>query len=132
MQIRHCNVFHFLRYAQFRYRKCFFTNLRKQNNMLKSSILFNNNKTLRVNNCRILKIKNAEFNAVPLKWKGRIIFCCRLFHYTGCSQWEVKLTGNLMWSEAYDMMLICATQVMKAYNLLSTKAGYCSIARKKY
>ena len=39
---------------------CLFTNIQKQQNILKSSQLFINIQTLRVNNSRILRIKNAK------------------------------------------------------------------------
>ena len=38
--IAHCNIFHFLRYAHFKYAKCLFTNIQKQQNTLKSTLLF--------------------------------------------------------------------------------------------
>ena len=39
-QIAHYNTFHFLRYAHFRSAKYLFTNIQKQKNMLKSTLLF--------------------------------------------------------------------------------------------
>ena len=42
-QIAHDNAFYFLRYAQFRYSKCLFTNIQKQQNTLKSSLLYKKN-----------------------------------------------------------------------------------------
>ena len=50
---------YFLRCTHPRYMKCLFTNTRKQWNMLKSSLLFKKNTNLRVNNSRILRIKNV-------------------------------------------------------------------------
>ena len=42
--------------------KYLFTNIQKQKNMLKSSLLFRKTTTSRVNNSRILRIKNAKFS----------------------------------------------------------------------
>ena len=40
LKISHENTFYFLRYALVRYVKCLFTNIQKQQNMLKISLLF--------------------------------------------------------------------------------------------
>ena len=58
LQIAHCNTCHPLRYAHVRYAKYLFTNIQKQQNMLKSSKV----QTLRVNNSKILRIQNAKFS----------------------------------------------------------------------
>ena len=42
-QIAHYNTFHPLRYSLLRYTKCLFTNIQKQQNTLKSSLLFQKN-----------------------------------------------------------------------------------------
>ena len=42
-QIAHYNTFHPLRYSLLRYTKCLFTNIQKQQNTLKSSLLFKKN-----------------------------------------------------------------------------------------
>ena len=42
-QITHSNTFYFLRYRRFRYAECLFTNIQKQYNTLKSSLLFKKN-----------------------------------------------------------------------------------------
>ena len=39
----HYNTFYFLRYARTRYIKCLFTNMRKQKNMTKISLIFEKN-----------------------------------------------------------------------------------------
>ena len=41
--IAHCDVFHFLRYANVRYDVGLFTNIQKQQNILKIDLLFNKN-----------------------------------------------------------------------------------------
>ena len=62
-----------LRVSQFRYKKsssyipvkfaeCLFTNAQKQQNMLKISLLCKKIQTLRVNNSRILTVKNVKFS----------------------------------------------------------------------
>ena len=61
MQIAHYSTFHFLRYAHFRYAKYLFTNIQKQYNPLRISLLFKKIQTLRENNSRILRIQNAKF-----------------------------------------------------------------------
>ena len=43
MQIAHYKTFHFLRFAHFKSTKCLFTNIQKQQNTLKSSLLFKKN-----------------------------------------------------------------------------------------
>ena len=45
-QISHYNTFHFFRYTQFRYVKCYFTTIQKQQNMSKSSLIRINNASL--------------------------------------------------------------------------------------
>ena len=45
-QIAHYNTFHFLRYTHFRYAKYLFTNMQKQKDMIKSSLLFKKNTNL--------------------------------------------------------------------------------------
>ena len=42
-KISHCTIIYFLSYAHPRYMKCLFTNMQKQSNMLKSSLLFKEN-----------------------------------------------------------------------------------------
>ena len=43
------------------YMKCFYINIQKQQNMLKTSLLIKKNTTSQVNNSRILRIKNEKF-----------------------------------------------------------------------
>ena len=45
-QISHYNTLHFFRYAEFRYVKCYFTTIQKQQNMSKSSLTRINNANL--------------------------------------------------------------------------------------
>ena len=61
-QIAHHNTFHFLRYSHLRFAKCLFPNLKKQQNKLKSSLLFRKIQTLGVKNLRTLRIQNAKFS----------------------------------------------------------------------
>ena len=42
--------------------KCLFTNIQKQQNMLKISLLFKKNINFLVNNLRILRIQNVKFS----------------------------------------------------------------------
>ena len=62
IKIAHYKTFHFLRYAHFRFAKCLFTNIQRQLNSLKSSLLFKKNAKFRVNNSRILRIQNGKFS----------------------------------------------------------------------
>ena len=77
-QIAHYNnTFHFLRYVHFRYATCLFTNIPKQQNTLKSSLLFKKNTNL--NNSRILRIQETKvlgyyFYMNTNKWRESQIF----------------------------------------------------------
>ena len=42
-KVSHYNNVHFVKYKHPRYMKCLFTNIQKQKNMLKSSLLFKKN-----------------------------------------------------------------------------------------
>ena len=42
-KVSHCNTVYFVRYTHPRYMKCLFTNIQKQKNILKSSLLFKKN-----------------------------------------------------------------------------------------
>ena len=61
-QIAHYNAFPFLRYVFFRSANCLFTNIQKQYNTLKSSLLFKKIRTLRANKLRIFGIQIAKFS----------------------------------------------------------------------
>ena len=61
-KVSHCNIFCFLRYAHPKYVKCLFTNIHKQWNVLKISLIFTKIQTSRVNNSRVLRIQNAKFS----------------------------------------------------------------------
>ena len=58
LKISHYNTFYFLRQKHLRYVKSFFTNIRKQQNILKISLLFKKF----TNFSRILSINNAKFS----------------------------------------------------------------------
>ena len=62
LKILHLNTFYFLRYAHVRYVKSLFTNIQKQQSMLKISLLLKNMQISQINNSRILRIKNAKFS----------------------------------------------------------------------
>ena len=59
---------YFFRYAHPKYMKCLFTNIEKQYNMLKSSLVFNR----LLNNSRILRLKNTKFSGCCLCMKPSI------------------------------------------------------------
>ena len=59
--IAHCNVFHSLRYAHVRYVKSLFTNIQKQQNMLKIGVLFKKNTNFTGEYSKILRIQNAKY-----------------------------------------------------------------------
>ena len=65
LKVSHYKTVYFLRYTHPRYMKCLFTNIQKRSNMLKSSLLLKKIQTLRVNNSRICRIKNAKFSDEP-------------------------------------------------------------------
>ena len=60
-QIARYYTFHPLRYVHLRYAKCLFTNIQKQQNTLKSSLLFNKNTNLQIP-IQIIGIKSANFS----------------------------------------------------------------------
>ena len=60
-KISRYNTFYFLRYAHVRCVEGLFTNIQKQQNMLQISLLFQNLPNSRINNSRILRIRNAKF-----------------------------------------------------------------------
>ena len=63
-KIAHYNTFHFLRYARFKYVKCLSTNIYKTIKYVKKyPTLLRKIQTLRENNSRILRIRNAKFSA---------------------------------------------------------------------
>ena len=92
-QTAHQNTFHLLRYVHFRFTKRLFTNIKKQENTLKSSLLFKKIQTLRVNNSWILRILNAKFSGYYFYmniniWRDfqicisvSLIFVTLFFHY---------------------------------------------------
>ena len=50
----HYNTFHFFRYAHFKYAKCLFTNIQKQQSTLKSCLLFKNSQDIECEMFRVL------------------------------------------------------------------------------
>ena len=60
LKISHKNTFYFLRYVRVRYVKSLFTNIQKQQKMLKISLIFKNLQNSGTNNSRILRIKNVK------------------------------------------------------------------------
>ena len=63
LKISHQNTFYVLRYRHVRYVKSLITNIKRQQNMLKISLLFLRNlQTSLVNNSTIIRIKNAKFS----------------------------------------------------------------------
>ena len=67
-KVTHYNTVYFLRYTHPKYIKYFFINLQTQQNMLKSSPLLRKIQTSRVNNSRILRFKNANFQGIVFIW----------------------------------------------------------------
>ena len=61
-KVSHYNIVCFLRYAHSRYMKCLFTNIKKQQNMLKIAYFLRKIQTSRVNNLRNPGIKNVKFS----------------------------------------------------------------------
>ena len=61
-KIWHLEIFYFLRYAHVRYVKCLFTNIQKQQNVLRISVFKINLQISRLNSSRILRIKDAKFS----------------------------------------------------------------------
>ena len=59
-KVLHCNTVYILRYTHPRYMKCLFTNIQKQLNTLKSSLVLRKIQTSLVNGSGILRIKNAN------------------------------------------------------------------------
>ena len=60
-KVSHYNAVSFLRSTHPRYLKCLFTNMQKQQNMLKIAYFLRKILTLRINNSRNLRIKTAKF-----------------------------------------------------------------------
>ena len=61
IQIVHYKIFPFLRYVHFRYAKCLFKNIQKDEIRLKVAYFLRTIQTLQANNSRILRIQNATF-----------------------------------------------------------------------
>ena len=61
-KIAHYKTFYFLRYAHVRYVKSLFTNIQNNRICEKLANFLRNLQTSRINNSRILRIKNAKFS----------------------------------------------------------------------
>ena len=69
--------------------KCLFTNIQKQQNVLKSSLLFKKIQTSRVNNSRILRLKIAKFSGYCFYMKPSI-----WWNFQIC----ISVPLNIIWS----------------------------------
>ena len=71
-----------------KYIKCLFTNIQKQQNMLKSYLLFKY-KTSRVNDSRILRVKNAKFSWLLYEPEHKVKFSS--LHQCTCKTAHIRL-----------------------------------------
>ena len=95
-KVSNYNSIFFFSYARPRYIKCLFINIQKQNNMLKKVAYFlRKTQTSRVNNSRILRIKNAKFSGYCLYINPNI-----LWNFQICI--SVPLRRNLLRFEKYQ------------------------------
>ena len=69
--ISHYNTFYFLRYALLSYVKCLFINIQKQQDTLTLAYFLRNLQSLRVNNSRILMIKNDEIFGILFLYESK-------------------------------------------------------------
>ena len=61
-KVQYCNRICFLNYAHQKYMKCLFTNIQKQQNMLKISLIFQKNTFFTGKEPENFQIKNAKYS----------------------------------------------------------------------
>ena len=124
-----------MRYADVRHVKSLFTNIQKQYNMLKISLLFKKFTILRANDSRIIRIKNAKFLgyyfhtntnvlrdfqiciSVPLNIKRRFHF--HVATHVICT-WSFKLLITSLHQLFFKPIRIFAVDINCYLNLIST------------
>ena len=96
-KVSHYNSIYILSNANPRYKKCLFTNIQKQQDMLKSSLLFKKNTNFTgwsVDNSRILRIMNAKFSRYCFYMNPNIWTACICFEFSGKLRMRTYLAGK--------------------------------------